>query len=100
MSDIMKDGWCIVGCWIEESIGYTHDRGMFHRGREQDKEGIVREVGWEERAWEMAQSSEVDTRDWLFSGGGPVSDVRPGLVANSTKVSPTLAAKHNKVASI
>lgn len=66
---------------------------MYHRGREQDKERIVWEKGWEERAWEMAGRGEEDTRDWLFSGGRPVSDVRPGLVPNSTKGSPTSEAR-------
>lgn len=93
MGDIMRARWCREGCWIGESIGYTDDRGMYHRGREQDKEGIVWEKGWEERAWEMAGRGEVDTRDWLFSGGRLVSDVRPGLVPNSTKGSPTLEAR-------
>lgn len=31
----------------------------------------------------MAGRGEGDTRDWLFSGGRPVSDVRPGFVSNS-----------------
>lgn len=47
---------------------------------------IVWEKRWEERAWEMAERGEVDTRDWFFSGGRPLSDVRPGLLSNSTKV--------------
>lgn len=93
MGDITRARWCREGCWIGESIGYTDDRGMYHRGREQDKEGIVRGKGWEERAWEMAGRGEEDTRDWLFSGGRPVSDVRPGLVPNSTKGSPTSEAR-------
>lgn len=33
----------------------------------------------------MAGRGEADTGDWLFSGGRPASDVRPGLVPNSTK---------------